>query len=221
MPLKMTTDDYIHENPNDLYRSIAKFYSEIFPYNPDQLQFVKRFSDPLQDKNILDIGCATGELSFQLAQKGARVTGIDLNEELIRQAQARKSMQNLKFRVGDMLETSQYFPENHFDTTLCFGNTLVHLSSPEAILQMMKEVYKTLKSGGYLLLQIINYDYILSEKILELPLIETDNIKFIRKYRITEDSPVIRFQTELIMKTSNKPKNKNVTIEKQVNTSVH
>ena len=39
------------------------------------------------------------------------------------------------------------------------------------------------KLGGLFLLQILNYDYILGEQIIELPLIETANIKFVRKYR--------------------------------------
>ena len=70
-------------------------------------------------------------------------------------------------------------------------------------MQMMKGVYQTLKSGGTFLLQNLNYDYIYEKKISELPLIETDNIRFIRSYQFTQNSPVIRFQTQLILKKSN------------------
>ena len=66
---------------NKFYTSISKYYSEIFPYQPMQLQFVKNRVGDLKGKNILDIGCATGELAFRLAGEGAKVIGIDLNED--------------------------------------------------------------------------------------------------------------------------------------------
>lgn len=53
-------------------------------------------------------------------------------------------------------------------------------------------------------MQILNYDYILSDKINELPLIETEKIRFIRKYVITENNPLVRFQTQLEIKKKSK-----------------
>jgi glycine/sarcosine N-methyltransferase len=51
---------------------------------------VKSRAGELAGKQILDIGCATGELSFQLAEAGAKVTGIDLNEDLLGKANCTK-----------------------------------------------------------------------------------------------------------------------------------
>jgi glycine/sarcosine N-methyltransferase len=87
---------------------------------------------------------------------------------------------------------------------LCFGNTLVHLQTLELIQQMLKGVFTILKPGGRFLLQILNYDYIFAEQVSELPNIETENIRFIRKYKFEENSPLIRFQTELILKKEEK-----------------
>jgi len=174
----------------------------------------------LYGKQILDIGCATGELSFQLAREGAQVTGIDLNEDLLTQAIGRSGFPTADFKcespvrraklgrefappnfqVGNMLELETDFRERQFDTVLCFGNTLVHLQSLELMHQMIKGVYSVLKPSGQFLLQILNYDYILIEQLTELPLIETENIRFIRKYHFQENSPLIRFQTDLEIK---------------------
>lgn len=49
-------------------------------------------------------------------------------------------------------------------------------------------------------MQILNYDYILEEQISELPLIETGNVKFIRRYNLGKNSRSIDFQTELHLK---------------------
>lgn len=182
---------------NIFYTSISKYYSEIFPYKPMQLKFVKNSLGDLDGKQILDIGCATGELAFNLANEGARVIGIDLNEDLLNQAKSKKVHTNLKFQVGNMLELENDFIEKKFDAVLCFGNTLVHLPTIELIRQMLKGVKAVLKPGGLFLLQILNYDYILKEKVYELPLIETENIKFIRKYKFNVNSPLLCFQTNL------------------------
>jgi 2-polyprenyl-3-methyl-5-hydroxy-6-metoxy-1,4-benzoquinol methylase len=158
----------------------------------------------LAGKQILDIGCATGELSFQMANAGAKVTGIDLNEDLLNQAKSNKIHPNLHFQTGNMLELETNFQPCQFDVVLCFGNTLVHLQTLGLIQQMLKGVFTVLKPGGRFLLQILNYDYILSEQVFKLPTIETENIRFIRNYRFEENDTLIHFQTELILKKENK-----------------
>jgi 2-polyprenyl-3-methyl-5-hydroxy-6-metoxy-1,4-benzoquinol methylase len=185
---------------NKFYTSISKFYSEIFPYNPMQQKFVQACVGDLDNKHILDIGCATGELAFQMASSEAIVTGIDLNEDLLNQAIQNRIHPKLQFRQGNMLELATDFRKEQFDGVLCFGNTLVHLQSEELVEHMLNGVNNVLKPGGHFLLQILNYDYILGEKVSELPLIETENIRFIRNYKFQNDSALIRFQTDLQIK---------------------
>ncbi|SHJ39680.1 Methyltransferase domain-containing protein [Tangfeifania diversioriginum] len=189
---------------NKFYSSISDYYSEIFPYKPAQLQFVKNQLEQIPGKKVLDIGCATGELSYRLAKEGAKVTGIDLNPDLIAQAKSSRIYSDLHFQVGNMLELTNDFQSEWFDAVLCFGNTLVHLTSPGFIQNMMEEVKNVLKPGGKFLLQILNYDYILNENVTELPLIETENIRFIRNYIFEENNPLVKFQTELVLKKEGK-----------------
>ncbi len=200
-PLKSSP---MNNEQNKFYTSISNYYSEIFPYNPMQLQFVKSRVGDLSTKQLLDIGCATGELAFQLAAEEAKVIGIDLNEDLLNQAIKRLGdASNPKIQFGNMLELENDFSADQFDTVLCFGNTLVHLQSKEMVAQMLNGVTQVLKPGGKFLLQILNYDYILAEQVSELPLIETENIQFLRRYRFDKNSPTIRFYTELYLKKEN------------------
>jgi 2-polyprenyl-3-methyl-5-hydroxy-6-metoxy-1,4-benzoquinol methylase len=202
---------------NKFYTSISKYYSEIFPYQAMQLQFVKSRAGELKGKQILDIGCATGELACQLSKEGANATGIDLNEDLLQHANGCSGFQSAdsykresefgsptpKFQLGNMLNLETDFKQGQFDVVLCFGNTLVHLQTTELIQQMLNGVYSVLKLGGQFLIQILNYDYILSEQVSELPNIESENIRFIRKYNFDENSSIIRFQTDLFLKKEN------------------
>lgn len=188
------------DTQNEFYSSIAKYYHEIFPYNPAQLQFVDNNCGGLSGKTILDIGCATGELAFELANAGAEVTGIDLNEDLLHRAQLEKEHSRLNFQKADMLKLKDHFQPRQFDAVVCFGNTLVHLPSESHVKKMLDNISYVLKPGGRFLLQILNYNYILDEPITELPVIETGNIKFVRSYIIEPANPVIGFKTELHLK---------------------
>nr|WP_319265921.1 methyltransferase domain-containing protein [uncultured Draconibacterium sp.] len=194
----------MHDTQNTFYTSISKYYSEIFPFNPMQLKFVQNKLGDLQGKNILDIGCATGELAFQLATGEAEVTGIDLNENLLQQAIDKKKHEKLTFQQGNMLELTQDFEPQRFDAVLCFGNTLVHLNSETLVLQMLEGAKTVLKPGGQLLIQLLNYDYICSEPVEALPIIDSENIRFIRRYNFADDSELIGFQTDLEIKAINR-----------------
>lgn len=202
----------MNDGQNQFYTSISKYYSEIFPYQPIQLEFVKNEVGDLEGKQILDIGCATGELAIQLANENAKVTAIDLNENLLEQATGHSRFRSAAtekyerefappvFQIGNMLELETDFHERQFDVVLCFGNTLVHLPSIDLMRQMLKGVFTVLKTKGHFLMQILNYDYIINDVVTNLPIINTENICFIRKYVFDENSPLIRFQTQLEIK---------------------
>ncbi|RLI77730.1 hypothetical protein DRP04_10980 [Archaeoglobales archaeon] len=104
--------------------------------------FVRCYAQP--DINILDYGCGTGELSFYLAKNGARVVGIDISEEAIRQARIKCSQLNLKnvdFLTMDAIHTE--FSDNSFDI-VCGISVLHHLDIKKAYC----ELARILKPGG-------------------------------------------------------------------------
>lgn len=190
----------MENDQNRFYSSVSEHYSEIFPYNPMQLQFLKSSLADLRGLHILDVGCATGELAYQLAEAGAVVTGIDLNEDLLHQARKKNNHQNILYAGVDMLDLENYFRNQFFDAVICFGNTLVHLPDSDSVLQMLNGVNAVLKPSGKFLLQILNYDYILREKLDKLPVIETGNIRFERKYIFEYGSSTVIFDTKLHLK---------------------
>jgi SAM-dependent methyltransferase len=57
----------------------------------------------LQGQRILDLGCGPGDLAAELVARGARVIGIDVNEELLRQARS-KSLAGAEFRQANLRE---------------------------------------------------------------------------------------------------------------------
>jgi SAM-dependent methyltransferase len=55
----------------------------------------------LQGQTVLDLGCGVGDLAAEFVSRGARVIGVDINEELLREARSRR-LPNAEFRAGDL-----------------------------------------------------------------------------------------------------------------------
>jgi SAM-dependent methyltransferase len=189
----------------DFYESISKYYHHIFPLNRMQLQFIESsHSKASSELSILDIGCAIGDLSLELAESYQKVTGIDLDQGMMAKANEKgKNFNNLDFQLQNMLELESDFGQKSFDIIACFGNTLVHLNSEEEVLMFFTNAKATLKKDGKLLFQIINYDRIIDQHIDHLPTIDNDFIKFERNYQYHENNGKVDFETILTIKSSN------------------
>lgn len=182
------------------YSSIAAYYSEIFPFNPSQITLMEEMMGNLQGKTILDVGCASGELAFHLAQLGAKVTAIDLNKSLLAAAKEKRSHENVNYMWANMLHIARLFGRAKFDGVVCFGNTLVHLMNPMQMRDFFSGVLTVLKPGGKFMLQILNYDKIFAERPDNLPLIETPALRFERNYVYEQGTREINFLTSLTLK---------------------
>ena len=104
-------------------------------------------------KEILDIGCGGGILSEALAQRGARVTGIDMGEAPL--AVAKLHLLESKCEVHyEKAEASAYaarYP-GRFDVVTCL-EMLEHVPDPAAIIA---SCFALLKPGGHLFVSTIN-----------------------------------------------------------------
>ena len=158
----------------NFYESINKYYDSIFPLNEKQAKFVR---DEFNDSNskLIEVGCANGKLTNALSEYN--IMGIDLEKSFI--DTARSKYKNISFKRCNMLDIADL--DSNFDGIFTFGNTLVHLSTDD-IKIFINKAYGILNRRGKLLIQILNYDYILKDKIEELPLIDNEVITFTRRY---------------------------------------
>jgi len=189
---------------NDIfYSSIGRYYDCIFPYNPGKKKFTRSFLEHPEHSTVLDIGCGTGDLSLDLAKDGNSVYAIDADQEMIKQAIRKKMPMELDeypvFRDFDMRRIANFFSNEKFDAITCFGNTLVHLKNKKEIADFLESCNVVLKTTGYLMIQILNYEYILKENIRELPVIDNNEVRFERYYELT-DNGYLDFITRLTIK---------------------
>ncbi len=184
----------------DFYQSISAYYDRIFPTDPNTLSFLDSRARP--GSRILDIACGTGGYSIGLAERGHRVTGIDLDRAMIRRARSKaRALDGAPdFRIMDMLSMTTALDPG-FDLVFCIGNSLVHLETDEQIEQMLADCRSLLRPGGMLIVQIINYDRILAEGLTGLPTLrvqdDAPSLEFHRDYELDPDGGMVNFRTEL------------------------
>lgn len=184
------------------YEEISKYYDDIFPIGLDQINFIKRFAGAAP-KKLLDIACGTGGYSLALSSEGYDVTAVDLDNRMIEELQFKTTVQNLKINAikGNMLTIGKDITPT-YDLAFCIGNSLVHLDGKKEIETFLKETKTLLGEAGRLVIQIINYDRILSKQITSLPTIENPevNLSFERKYHYDKTTNKIYFKTILQVK---------------------
>jgi SAM-dependent methyltransferase len=69
---------------------LAESYDRLRPVDANWWQLFELLvaEGDLAGRRVLDVGCGTGRLAFALAERGARVWGVDPSEEMLRQARA-------------------------------------------------------------------------------------------------------------------------------------
>jgi len=102
--------------------------------------------------HLLDVPCGNGRLSFELAKRGYRVTGVDISEEFVDEARSAASSikktsadadtpESVDFILGDMRRIEG---DSIYDGGYCFGNSFGFLaySDMETFLQGVARALK-------------------------------------------------------------------------------
>ena|SRR3989344_4870549 len=144
-------------------RQLAKFYDKVYRKGerthhteflfgshklpPDETAALSALS--WKNKTVLDVGCGTGLMAFEVARRGAKkVVGIDYSKDGIEVAKQTYRHKNVEYRCEDV--------KNHrgrYDIVISLG-TLEHIDKPISTLKRMK---KMLNPRGVLVLTSPNW----------------------------------------------------------------
>src|SRR6266567_34711 len=108
-----------------------------------------------QGSSILDLCCGHGRHAIPLAQHGYKVTGQDLSEVFLREAEkeAMGKGVHVDWLHGDMRNIPF---ENEFDAVINIFTAFGYLENQDEDQQVLNQIYKALKPGGLFLLEIIH-----------------------------------------------------------------
>lgn len=145
-------DVQVKSELRDMYDELAADYDAIYRTPPGEY-FLRRKIDTILEmapfprgSHLLEVGCANGVYTFELAQLGFQVTGLDLSPECVHVATRlaeQAGLTQVDFTVGDAEDLSQ-FEDNTFDGVISLS-ALRYVPNPAKAIQ---ETYRVLRPGG-------------------------------------------------------------------------
>jgi ubiquinone/menaquinone biosynthesis C-methylase UbiE len=144
------SDDWgpVRRRERDFHDAVARGLSEreLPPRPPDELErAILDRSGPLRGLRVLEAGCGAGDLTIELARRGAAVTALDLSSEMV--GLARRRVANFapgaaaEFVVAPLEQTG--LPSEAFD--LAVGKWVLHHAETAAVAE---EIRRVLRPGG-------------------------------------------------------------------------
>jgi ubiquinone/menaquinone biosynthesis C-methylase UbiE len=146
-------EDFFHGITLDLWRqAISRQHTK------SEGQFLIKALQAEAGARILDVPCGNGRLSFELASRGFSVTGIDISEEFIQEAESTQTKlraasaksddkdlaSKVEFSLGDMRAIKG---EAIYDGAYCFGNSFGFMTYQD-MEKFLSGVARALKPGA-------------------------------------------------------------------------
>ena len=127
-------------------------FKPLHDINPLRLNYIDK-ALTLKGKTVLDVGCGGGILSESMAERGAKVTGIDLGEKALKVAQLHslESGVAVDYQFISVEKLAEQQPAS-FDVVTCL-EMLEHVPDPASVVAACA---KLVKPGGKVFFSTIN-----------------------------------------------------------------
>lgn len=130
----------------------ASEFRPLHEINPLRLEWIDRHAR-LSGKTVLDVGCGGGILAEAMAERGARVTGIDLADKALKVAQLH--LRESGFAVHYEKSSAEDYAQTHsgaFDAVTCM-ELLEHVPDPASTVAACARMTRP---GGHAFFSTIN-----------------------------------------------------------------
>lgn len=150
------------------YEALASIY-DILMDDVDYTKWAEYLHTQLQKHDcpgncLLDLGCGTGSITIPLAQKGYKITAVDLSEEMLSQARSKtdamrhngESLQ-IEWLAQDMTALELYDENDDFqmfDGVIATFDAFNYITEPEALQFLLQGLADHMNDNGILIFDI-------------------------------------------------------------------
>ncbi len=104
---------------------------------------------------VLDVCCAVGRISVELALCGMNVTGVDITQPFLDAAKESAEDEGVELTLINQ-DMRKFKTSKKFDCAVNIYNSFGYCDSIEDDIKILKQVYKSLKKGGTFILECIS-----------------------------------------------------------------
>lgn len=137
---------------NDIFKDNMEKYSDPLLYDIHHKNFMKDFPLILeyakkQQGHIIELACGTGRLTIPLCETGYSITGVDINEGMLKRA--KEKAKEKKLEISWLLQDcTKLSIEKLADFIFMTGNSFQHFLTNESQNQLLQSVYNHLQTNG-------------------------------------------------------------------------
>lgn len=131
--------------------SVEFWLQAALPALPEELNFLQEQFAIHPGQSVLDVACGAGRHAVPLAERGFRVTGMDISQQFLSEARrfAQERGVSVDWRPADMCTLAV---EAKFDAALCFGNSFGYLSRTDTK-HFLRRLSGALRKGARFVLE--------------------------------------------------------------------
>lgn len=156
------TKELFVENP-ELYQGNLEQRIKGTPEEIDKLLNVLD-KENLNPENTLDLACGIGRHSLELAERGFKISGVDISEKYIKEARKKAKQEGLggkaEFQVGDMRNLSDLYPQGKFKGILNLFTSFGYYDK-KTNREILSEAKEIVEPNGFFVLEIKNRDWLI------------------------------------------------------------
>ncbi|MCA9286699.1 MAG: class I SAM-dependent methyltransferase [Phycisphaerales bacterium] len=144
-------------------------------------------------KEVLDVGCGTGQHARALGALGFEVDGVDLEPAFVRIASARNPAG--RFVCGDMLELDL---GRRYDAVLCLFGAIGYVGTIDRLHQAIAAMARHLRAGGILIVEPWLEPERATDGFVGINTAESDTVKVCRMARTTVHGRLSRVEFQYL-----------------------
>ncbi len=141
------------------YSQMAEYYDQIYhtlvDYKAecDFLECLFKRHSGKKIREILDVGCGTGNHSLIFSKRGYQVMGIDRSEAMLKEARRKSSREHLKVQFEKMDMQRISIKGRKFDTALILFGGFTYLLKDSDVESCFSSIRKHLNLGGLIIFE--------------------------------------------------------------------